>query len=49
MCLMKIIKTKKFNKWAVKSKVGDNALLKAAEEVIEGIYDADYGSGQRGI
>ena len=42
---MKIIKTKKFSKWAERSKIDDDALVEAAKEIRTNIYEANYGSG----
>jgi hypothetical protein len=42
---MKIIKTKKFSKWAERSKIDDDALVEAAKEIRTNIYEANYGGG----
>ena len=42
---MKIIKTKKFSKWAERSKTDDDALVEAAKEIRINIYEANYGGG----
>ena len=42
---MKIIKTKKFSKWAERSKIDDDALVEAAKEIRTNIYEANYGVG----
>ncbi len=42
---MRAFKTKWFSKWADKNKVDDNSLFKAAVEVKEGKYEANYGHG----
>lgn len=42
---MKIIKTKLFNKWAVKNEVTDEALIAAAKEIVIDVYEANYGGG----
>lgn len=40
---MKIIKTKKFSKWAERSKIDDESLIEAAKEIRANIYEANYG------
>lgn len=40
---MRIFKTKTFTKWAKKSKVTDEALIGAALEVSNGVYEASLG------
>ncbi|WP_028388282.1 type II toxin-antitoxin system RelE/ParE family toxin [Legionella fairfieldensis] len=42
---MRIIKTKLFNKWAIKNKVRDELLITAAEEISIEVYEANYGGG----
>lgn len=42
---MKIIKTRKFSKWAEKSKIADRMLIDAAKEIQMSIYEANYGGG----
>lgn len=42
---MKIIKTKKFSKWAERSKIDDDSLIEAAKEIRANIYEANYGGG----
>ncbi len=42
---MRIIKTKKFAKWAIKSKISDIDLIDAAKEIELAIYEANYGGG----
>ena len=42
---MKIIKTKKFSKWAERSKIDDDSLVEAAKEIRTNIYEANYGGG----
>lgn len=42
---MSIYKTATFNKWQKKSSVGDNALLKAIQEIESGLVDANLGGG----
>lgn len=42
---MKIYKIKTFEKWAKKAKITDEALLKAALEVSDGLIDAKLGRG----
>lgn len=42
---MKIYKTKVFARWQKKEKLPDSSLSKAAEEVINGLIDADLGGG----
>ena len=42
---MKLIKTKLFSKWASKNEVLDESLSNAAQEIIEGNYEANYGNG----
>ena len=42
---MKIIKTKKFSKWAEKSKIDDVSLVEAAKEIKINIYETNYGGG----
>lgn len=42
---MKILKTKKFNKWAKKQKISDEQLHHSAIEIKNGHYEASYGSG----
>lgn len=41
---MKIYKTKLFLKWQTKEKIPDIALCNAAQEVIDGLIDADLGA-----
>ena len=42
---MRVIKTKKFAKWAEKCDLSDEALGEAAREIAINIYEANYGSG----
>lgn len=42
---MGIIKTKKFSKWVIKSKMLDSALVDAAREIDLEMYEANYGGG----
>lgn len=42
---MKIIKTKKFSKWAERSKIDDDSLVEAAKEIRTNSYEANYGGG----
>lgn len=42
---MKIIKTKHFDKWAIKNQVSDESLNIAAKEIAIEIYEANYGGG----
>ena len=42
---MRIIKTKKFSKWATKSKISDSDLVNTAKEIELGVFEANYGSG----
>lgn len=42
---MKIIKTKHFDKWAIKNRVSDESLNIAAKEIAIEIYEANYGGG----
>ncbi len=42
-CTVRIFKTKIFTKWAMKSKVTDDALINAALEVSNGVFDASLG------
>ncbi len=42
---MRIIKTKKFAKWAEKNVITDESLKNAAKEVSLDIYEANYGGG----
>ena len=42
---MKIIKPKKFSKWAERSKIDDDSLVEAAKEIRTNIYEANYGGG----
>jgi len=42
--LLKIYKTKPFNKWQIKStELEDSALIQAIHEIQDGLYDADLG------
>lgn len=43
--MMRIIKTKKFSKWAIKSEISDIGLIDAAKEIALDVYEANYGSG----
>jgi hypothetical protein len=43
--LMRIIKIKKFAKWADKCELTDEILREAAREIVIGIYEANYGGG----
>lgn len=40
---MYIYKNKLFNKWAIKEKISDNVLIKAVNEINEGLVDANLG------
>ena len=40
---MRIFKTKWFNKWADNEKLSDEAVRKAVEELVAGLFDADLG------
>ncbi|MEE8431535.1 MAG: type II toxin-antitoxin system RelE/ParE family toxin [Candidatus Desulfatibia sp.] len=40
---MKVFKTKWFHRWAAKERLGDQALLLAVEEIVNGLIDADLG------
>lgn len=42
---MRIIKTKKFAKWADQCALDDEALNRAAKEIAMEIYEANYGGG----
>lgn len=42
---MRVIKTKKFAKWAAKCDLSDKALGEAAKEIAINIYEANYGGG----
>ena len=42
---MKIIKTKRFAKWANKNDIDDKSLYKAAKEIISGFFEVSYGGG----
>lgn len=42
---MRIIKTKFFTKWSIKNEISDNSLIKAAQEIVEDNYEANYGGG----
>ena len=42
---MRIIKTRKFSKWAEKSEVGDLSLIDVAKEIQMDIYEVNYGGG----
>lgn len=42
---MRIRKTKKFAKWAKKESVADAALIEAAKEISQDMYEANYGDG----
>lgn len=42
---MRIIKTRKFSKWAEKSEISDQSLVSVAKEIQMDIYDANYGGG----
>ena len=42
---MKVIKTKWFAKWAKKNAISECMLFTSAQEILEGRYEADYGSG----
>lgn len=42
---MRIIKTKLFTKWANKNNVSDKSLWDAALEIVNEIYEANYGGG----
>lgn len=44
-CLVKIIKTKLFSKWATKNNVSDKSLWDAGLEIANDNYDANYGGG----
>jgi hypothetical protein len=43
--IMKIYKTRWFNRWAHKQRLDDINLCTAVREMIAGLYDADLGSG----
>lgn len=40
---MRILKNKAFNKWAKEEKLDDSALLKAATEMEQGLFEANLG------
>jgi hypothetical protein len=40
---MQIYKNRHFTKWALKEKLGDDALLAAIDEITSGLVDADLG------
>lgn len=40
---MRLFKHKTFNRWAQDNRVSDQVIWKAAEEVVEGKFDADLG------
>lgn len=42
---MRVFKQKSFAKWARKKGVGDSTLWNAAQEIVNGIFDADLGKG----
>lgn len=42
---MKLYKNPQFNRWAKKAGLDDADLCKAAQEMSEGLYEADLGSG----
>lgn len=41
---MRILKTKLFHRWAKKNQLNDDALIKAINEIEEGLVDVDLGS-----
>ena len=41
----RILKTKSFNRWALRTGLGDTALLTAAQEIAQGLIDGDLGGG----
>ena len=42
---MKLYKNPQFNRWAKKAGLGDANLCQAAQEMSDGLYEADLGSG----
>jgi hypothetical protein len=43
--VMRVFKNKDFHKWAKKLKINDSFLLKAVEEMKNGLYEAKLGAG----
>jgi hypothetical protein len=41
----RILKTKSFNRWALRAGLGDTALLTAAQEIAQGLIDGEIGGG----
>jgi hypothetical protein len=41
----RILKTKPFNRWALRADLGDTALLAAVQEIEQGLIDGDLGGG----
>jgi hypothetical protein len=41
----RILKTKSFNRWALRSDLSDTALLTARQEIEQGLIDGDLGGG----
>ena len=41
----RILKTKSFNRWALRTGLGDTALLAAVQEIAQGLIDGELGGG----
>lgn len=42
---MRVFKYRHFNHWAISERISDNTLKKAIEEMANGLYEANLGSG----